>query len=105
MTEETKSLLVQSMTDETQETVIAAFLEMAGDALYKYADPYGMRDKAAFLDQYGDLQVRAAAYFLNKRGADGEMVHGENGTSRHYEAGDLPPSLLRELVPVCGVVQ
>lgn len=106
MTEATKIALVKQMTDETDETVIAAFLDLAGMTVCKTAYPTAavtddLKTKA--LAEYPHVQVKAAAYLLNKRGADGQTSHGENGISRGYEAGDLPPSLLREIVPHCGV--
>ena len=50
-------------------------------------------------------QVEVAAYLLNKRGAEGETAHSENGISRSYEDGDVPSSLLRDIVPYAGVVR
>ena len=104
MTDAEKILLVQSMTDETDSTVISAFLSMAAEAIRHYADPYKMRDETELLEEYGGVQVKAASYYLNKRGGDGEISHSENGISRTYEAADLPPSLLQEIVPYCGVI-
>jgi len=103
MTDESKIVLVKSMTDEEDEDIISAFLEMAGDSVCKYCDPYKRVERATLLEEYGGVQARIAAYFLNKRGADGESAHSENGTSRSYESGDIPESLLRELTPICGV--
>lgn len=104
MTESTKIAIVKNMTDETDTDVISAFLELAGDAIYHYADPYKQTDKNELIEQYGGVQTRAAAYFLNKRGAEGESGHSENGISRSYESADLPETLLREITPICGVV-
>ena len=104
MTDATKIALVKSMTDETDADTISAFIELAGDAIYHYADPYKQTDKRELLENYGGVQARAAAYFLNKRGADGEVGHSENGINRSYEAADLPDSLLKEITPICGVV-
>ena len=39
---------------------------------------------------------------LNKRGAEGEVSHTENGISRTYEKADIPTSMLRTIVPHCG---
>lgn len=103
MTDESKIVLVKSMTDEKDEDIISVFLEMAGDSVCKYCDPYKRVERETLLDEYGGVQARIAAYFLNKRGADGESAHSENGTSRSYESGDIPESLLRELTPICGV--
>ena len=103
MTDESKIVLVKSMTDEKDEDIISVFLEMAGDSVCKYCDPYKRVERETLLEEYGGVQARIAAYFLNKRGADGESAHSENGTSRSYESGDIPESLLRELTPICGV--
>lgn len=105
MTDAAKIVLVQSMTDETDADVISAFLDLAGDAVYHYADPYKQTDKTKLLEHYGGVQARAAAYYLNKRGAEGQTTMGENGISRGYEAADLPDSLLKEITPICGVVR
>lgn len=104
MTDAAKIVLVQSMTDETDADVISAFLELAGDAVYHYADPYKQTDKTKLLEHYGGVQARAAAYFLNKRGGDGQTAMTENGIRREYEKADLPPSLLSEITPLCGTV-
>lgn len=103
MTEANKIALVTAMTDEEDDDVISAFLEMAGDAIYHYVDPFKTSDKETVLADYGAVQAKAAAYFINKRGADGQTGHSENGISRTYESGDLPPSLLREITPKVGV--
>ena len=103
MLEAEKIVLVKAMTDETDDNVISAFLSMAGDAIWHYVDPFKTSDKDDVLTEYGAAQAKAAAYFLNKRGADGQTSHSENGISRVYEGGDLPASLLREIHPKVGV--
>lgn len=105
MTDAEKIVMVKAMTDETDDAVISAFLSMAGKAVCRYADPYSVNNADNTLSVYGDVQCRAAAYFLNKRGWDGQTGHSENGVSRSFEAADLPPSLLREITPICGVVK
>lgn len=105
MTDAEKIVLVKSMTEETDTDVISAFLALAGDAIYHYADPFKQTDKVELLEDYGGVQARAAAYYLNKRGAEGQTSMGENGISRGYEKADLPPSLLCEITPICGIPQ
>lgn len=105
MTDADKIQLVKAMSDETDDAVISAFLSMAGDAIINYVDPYRTTDRDELLDKYGGIQAKAASYFLNKRGADGQTSHSENGISRSYESGDLPASLLREITPFCGAVR
>ena len=105
MTDAVKIALVKDMTDETDDDVISAFIELASDAVYHYADPFKQTDKDELLENYGGVVARAAAYYLNKRGAEEENAHNENGISRSYEAADLPDSLLKEITPICGVVR
>jgi len=105
MTDAEKIVLVKAMTDETDEDVISAFLSLAGEAIYNHADPYRTGDRDDILSRYGGAQAKAASYFINKRGADGQTSHGENGISRTYESGDLPDSLLKEITPICGVLK
>ena len=105
MTNSEKLALITAMTDETDEDVISAFLAMAGEAIYHYVDPYKTSEMEIVLAECGGAHARLAAYFINKRGADGETSHSENGISRSYESGDIPPSILRELTPKVGVVK
>lgn len=48
-------------------------------------------------------QCEIAAFLLNKRGAEGQTVHNENGVNRQYEGGNIPASMLADIVPFCGV--
>lgn len=104
MDDYTKNVLITSMTGEENAEVISAYLDMAGEAILNYADPYRNGNSEAILERYSSLQVRAAAYYLNKRGAEGQITHSENGIQRQYEAAELPPSLLREITPIAGAV-
>ena len=103
MTDAEKIALVKAMTDESNDTTISAFLSLAGDVIYHAACPYGNADKTAVIEEYSGVQCRAAVYYLNKRGAEGEKSHSENGISRTYENAELPDSLLREITPIAGV--
>lgn len=55
--------------------------------------------------QYDTLQCEIAAYMLNKRGAEGQTSHSENGISRSYENADIPASMLRVVTPHVGVIK
>lgn len=103
MLETEKIEMVKSMTGETSDGVVSAYLKIAGNKICRKAYPF---DPAVteVPEQYSLLQVEIAVYLLNKRGADGESAHSENGISRTYENGDVPPSMLRQIVPMCGVL-
>lgn len=98
-----KIKLVKAMSGETDVDTVSAYLSLAGDKICRRAYPF---DPAVteVPERYHFLQVEIAVYLLNKRGAEGEAAHSENGISRTYENGDVPPSMLRQIVPVCGVL-
>lgn len=103
MLEAEKIKLVKAMSGETDVDTVSAYLSLAGDKICRRAYPF---DPAVteVPEQYGFTQVEIAVYLLNKRGAEGETAHSENGISRSYEDGDVPSSLLRQIVPMAGVL-
>lgn len=98
-----KKEMVKAMTEETNDSTVSAYLGIAGNKICRKAYPFDPT-VTEVPDQYHFLQVEIAVYLLNKRGAEGEAAHSENGISRTYENGDVPPSMLRQIVPVCGVL-
>lgn len=104
MTKAEKIELVKAMSEETDESIISAYLNLAGSKICRIAYPYDftVTDCPA---RYEHLQIEAAVYLLNKRGGEGETIHIENGITRHYESGDLPTALVKQIVPLAGVVK
>lgn len=98
MTDAEKKVMLTAMTGETADAVLSTYLTIAGNKVIRRAYPFDST-KTTVPDQYAINQVEIAAYLLNKRGAEGETSHSENGISRSYEDGDVPPTLLREIVP------
>ena len=88
----------QPSTDENwTDNVLISYLKIAGDKIIKRAYPYD--DTVEEVPRrYGVLQCEIALYLLNKRGAEGEVSHNENGVNRTYENADVPESLLREVI-------
>ena len=105
MTNAEKITMVKALSDETSDEVVSAFLSMAGDAVVNFADSSHTVDPDDILDKYSGVQCRLAALWLNKRGWEGQVSHSENGISRTYEVGDIPPSFLREITPYCAAVK
>lgn len=103
MTDAEKLQMVKSMTGETDEGTISTYLSIAGNKVCRKAYPF---DPAVTVvpEQYAHIQVEITVYLLNKRGAEGQTAHGENGISRSYEDGDVPPTLLRDIVPFAAVM-
>ncbi len=98
MTEEEKLTMVEIMTEEHDNSVLSTYLTLAQQIVYEKAFPFGNFPEE-MPTQYDGVHVEIAAYLINKRGAEGEIVHLENGVSRHWEDGSLPPSLLRRITP------
>lgn len=103
MTDAEKLKMVKAMTGETDESILSTYLSIAGDKVCRKAYPYDP-DARLVPYRYGFVQVEIAAYLLNKRGAEGQTAHSENGISRSYEDGDVPPTLLRDIVPFASVM-
>ena len=103
MTDAEKLKMVKAMTGETDEDTLSTYLSIAGNKVLKRAYPFNST-VTVVPDRYAYNQVEIAAYLVNKRGAEGETAHSENGISRSYEDGDVPPTLLREIVPCASLI-
>ena len=104
MTQTEKLQLLKAMVGESDtEEVLLAYLNIAGCKIMNRAYPYGTEETEVPV-RYGFLQCEIAAYLLNKRGAEGQTSHSENGISRSYEGADVPESMLGAVTPFCGVM-
>lgn len=101
MTNEDKITMLTYMTGETDSNLLSTYLTLAEQIVFEKAFPYGNFPET-IPAQYDGVHVEIAAYMLNKRGAEGETVHLENGLSRHWEDGGVSPSLLRRIIPFAG---
>lgn len=81
--------------------VLSTYLTLAGKKIIAKAYPFDS-SVSEVPKQYETLQVEIAAYMLNKRGAEGQVTHTENGIQRQYENGDVPSSMLKTVTPFCG---
>lgn len=103
MSDAEKISLVKSMAGESDEGTVSAYLGISGSKICRRAFPFDPT-VTEVPEQYGYLQVEIAVYLLNKRGGEGELSHSENGISRSYENGDVPESMMRQVVPMAGVL-
>lgn len=95
-----KAMVGSSDTDE----VLSTYLLLAGKKIIAKAFPFD-NTVTEVPDQYDTLQLEIAAYMLNKRGAEGQTQHNENGITRTYENADIPKSMLRQITPQCGTLK
>ena len=108
MTEVEKLAMLRVMVGQPNEgdwsdDVLLKYLDIAGRKIINRAYPYD--DTVTEVPRrYSYLQCDIANYLLNKRGAEGQTAHSENGVSRSYESADVPESMLGEVVPHVGVL-
>lgn len=108
MTELEKLSLLRVMVGQPNEgdwadDVLISYLAIAGHKIINRAYPYD--DTVTEVPRrYGYLQCDIAAYLLNKRGAEGQTAHSENGVNRSYESADVPESMLSEVITHVGVL-
>lgn len=96
------ALLKDIYDDSEEDTLLEAYLAIAAEAVLNRLYPFD-KTKTEVPDKYARTQVNIAVYLLNKRGAEGELQHNENGIDRTYESGDIPESMLKDIIPHCGV--
>jgi hypothetical protein len=105
MTQAEKLKLLKAMVGESDtEEVLLAYLNIAGNKIINRAFPYDS-EVTEVPKRYEFLQCEIAAYLLNKRVAEGQTGHSENGISRSYESADVPESLLGAVTPNVGVLR
>lgn len=105
MTNEEKVKALKAMVGGSDsDEVLSTYLLLAGRKIIARAYPYDPTvTEVPF--QYEYLQLEIAAYLLNKRGAEGQTSHSENGISRSYENADIPVSMLKVITPHVGVIK
>lgn len=94
--------MVEVMTKGFDRALIHAYLGIAGSKICRKAYPYHSQ-KTTVPEEYDYLQVEIAVYLLNKRGAEGEISYSDGATTRTYENGDVPDSMLRNVIPYAAV--
>lgn len=97
-----KNLVDSADSDET----LATYLRIAEELILNIVYPLETeREYLVMPDRYDMKQIEIAAYFLNKRGAEGEIQHIENSVHRNYGSSDVPEAMIRHITPFCGVVK
>lgn len=103
MSEEEKITMLKALINSSDSNdTFLAYLTLASKKIIARAYPYD-NTITDVPTQYDTLQVEIAAYMMNKRGAEGQTSHSENGITRSYEDADIPVSMLNIITPHCGV--
>lgn len=106
MTNEQKieKLKVLISPDIATNDLLLYLLEQAEGIILNRRYPFGAPEGASLSPLHEQIQIRIAVEMFTKMGAEGQTQHQENGVSRTWEAGDISPSLLRQIIPTCGSV-
>ena len=91
------------ITEKVEDKELEDILESAKAVILSRRFPFGDPPEE-IENRYKDLQIRIATEMFNKRGAEGETAHSENGISRSYSSASVSEELLREITPKAGVV-
>ena len=108
MTREQKIMCLSKLIgdDTEEEDILGIYLDIAGDKIlnrmYQYRESY---EGLEVPDRYAMIQLNVASYLLNKRGAEGEIQHIENGIHRNYGSSDVPDGMLKDIVPFCHAIR
>lgn len=98
MTIELMKSKLSVMTGETDDAVLLTYLELAADKVTRKCYPF-QPENTTVPACYQTVQLEVAAYLINKRGAEGETAHNENGINRSYESASVPDSMLKGVIP------
>ncbi len=102
MTKEVMKSRLSVLTGETDDNILLTFLDIAAEKVLEKCYPY-RHDKRDVPTRYHSTQLEIAVYLMNKRGAEGETSHNENGINRSYESASIPDSMLKGIVPFASV--
>jgi hypothetical protein len=91
------------ITENVNDVELEDILESAKAVILSRRFPFG-EYPTELEERYKDLQIRIAVEMFNKRGAEGETAHSENGVSRTYQSANVSEDLLKEITPKAGVV-
>ena len=91
------------ITEKVNDAELEDILESAKAVILSRRFPFGEQPEE-LENKYKDLQIRIAVEMFNKRGAEGETAHSENGVSRSYASANVSEDLLKEITPKAGVV-
>ena len=91
------------ITEKVSDVELEDILESAKAVILSRRFPFGEQPEE-IEPKYKDLQIRIAVEMFNKRGAEGETAHSENGVSRTYASANVSEDLLKEITPKVGVV-
>lgn len=111
MTTEKKLAALRAMMDPDEEEdsgVLEVYLDIARQKILNRMYQFSTDEEYEGMDvpdKYTGIQLNIGIYLLNKRGAEGEIQHIENGIHRNYGSSDIPDALLKDVTPFCKAIR
>lgn len=105
--EEKVDMLRRTMDGAEDDTgILEVYLKLAEQAVLNRMYPFRENFEGMEVpDKYVMAQLTIANYLLNKRGAEGQIQHIENGIHRNYGSSGIPEAMLQEIVPFCQAMR
>lgn len=106
MTHEEKITKVQTLIgadEQASADLISVYLEQAKEAILNRRYPFGYPNGTKVPKMYEFSQCKLAARYYLRRGAEGELIHNEDGVHRHYGSVQ-DEDILMEIIQVAKVV-
>lgn len=100
MTDQQKIAVVQALVGNDSEAtseLLTVYLSMAESAIMQRCYPIGGIEGKTMPSEYEFLQCNLAARYFFRRGAEGEIVHSEDGVNRTYGSVN-DEDILREVM-------
>ena len=99
--EKLESMRVAIAPDTADDDVLLSEIQSAETMILNRMYPFGCPEDAVIPRRYERLQIKLAVELFTQRGAEGQLSHSENGTSRTWPAANR---ILAQIVPYCGSV-
>jgi hypothetical protein len=98
-----KLKLYLGISDTSEDNLLLLLLDVSAKKILEKLYPFDST-KTEIPTRYQTKQIEIAQFLYNKRGAEGEVSHYENGVNRTYENADIPDSLMRGITPFVGSI-
>lgn len=99
--EKIENMRVAIAPDTAEESVLLSEIQTAETMILNKMYPFGYPDDAVVPRRYERLQIKLAVELFTQRGAEGQVSHAENGTTRTWPSANR---ILAQVVPHCGSV-
>lgn len=102
--EQVKMLQFRVRPETVTEEEAKMILEISKGIILNRRYPFGFDEGTVVEPKYHTLQVDIAVELFNKSGAEGEVVHNENGINRTYQSAYVSNDLLKRITPLASTI-